>query len=186
MPERSQSRVPFYEGDVGAFYSSEVWPPFLVEQVLSLQSKSPPCRASLLLAAQILSLQSKSLRIWNVVSKSGPSLCQGPYTKNGLDLLWAHGHGPIGLAKPYLIFYPLQIRIVKIINNWMSTLLIWFCCPKSLLLILFSWLHQTRKSSPLFLLLFLCFCFLLSLLSHCSLLSLTKTKYPSLKKKLKG
>ena len=34
--ERSQSRVPFYEEDVGAFYSSEVWPPFLVEQVLSL------------------------------------------------------------------------------------------------------------------------------------------------------
>ena len=53
MSERSQSHVPFYEGDVGAFYSSEVWPPFLVEQVLffveqvlSLQSKSPPCRAS--------------------------------------------------------------------------------------------------------------------------------------------
>ena len=44
-----------------------------------------------------------------MVSKSGPSLCQGPYTKNGLDLLWAHGHGPIGLAKPYLIFYPLQL-----------------------------------------------------------------------------
>ena len=49
--EMSQSRVPFYEEDVGVFYSSEVWPPFLVEQVLSLQSKSPPCRASLLLAA---------------------------------------------------------------------------------------------------------------------------------------
>ena len=60
MLERSQSRVPFYEEDVGAFYSSEVWPPFLVEQVLSLQSKSPPCRASLLLAAQVLSLQGKS------------------------------------------------------------------------------------------------------------------------------
>ena len=46
--ERSQSRVPFYEEDVGAFYSSEVLPPFLVEQVSSLQSKSHPCRASLL------------------------------------------------------------------------------------------------------------------------------------------
>ena len=34
--ERSQSRVPFYEEDVGAFYSSEVLPPFLVEQVSSL------------------------------------------------------------------------------------------------------------------------------------------------------
>ena len=43
--ERGQSRVPFYE-DVGAFYSSEVLPPFLVEQVFSLQSKFPPCRAS--------------------------------------------------------------------------------------------------------------------------------------------
>ena len=106
--ERSQSRVPFYEEDVGAFYSSEVWPPFLVEQVLSLQSKSPPCRASLLLAAQVLSLQNKSSGIWNMVGKSGPSFYQGPYIKNGLDLLWAHGHGPIGLVKPYLIFYPLQ------------------------------------------------------------------------------
>ena len=46
--ERSQSRVPFYEEDVGAFYSSEVLPPFLVKQVSSLQSKSSPCRASLL------------------------------------------------------------------------------------------------------------------------------------------
>ena len=107
--ERCQSRVPSYEEDVGAFYSSEVWPLFLVEQVLSLQSKSSPCRASLLLAAQVLSLQSKSSGIWNVVGKSGPSFCQGAYTKNGLDLLWAHGHGPIGLAKPYLIFYPLQL-----------------------------------------------------------------------------
>ena len=68
----------------------------------------------------------------------------------------------------------------------LSTLLIWFCCPKSLLLILFSWLHQIRKSSPLFLLLFLCFCFLLSLLLHGSLPSFTKAKYPSLKKKYKG
>ena len=108
MLKRSQSRVPFYEEDVGAFYSSEVWPPFLVEQVLSLQSKSSSCRASLLLAAQVLSLQSKSSGIWNVVGKSGPSFCQGPHTKNGFDLLWAHGHGPIGLAKPYLIFYPLH------------------------------------------------------------------------------
>ena len=58
--ERSQSRVPFYEEDVGAFYSSEVLPPFLVEQVFSLQSKSAPCRASLFLVEQVLSLQSKS------------------------------------------------------------------------------------------------------------------------------
>ena len=32
----------------------------------------------------------------------------------------------------------------------LSTLPIWFCCPKSLLLILFSWLHQT-ESPALFL-----------------------------------
>ena len=57
--KRSQSRVPFYE-DVGAFYSSEVLPPFLVEQVSSLQSKSFPCGASLLLVEQVSSLQSKS------------------------------------------------------------------------------------------------------------------------------
>ena len=59
MLERSQSRVPFYR-DVGAFYSSEVLPPFLVEQVSSLQSKSFPCGASLLLVEQVSSLQSKS------------------------------------------------------------------------------------------------------------------------------
>ena len=58
--ERSQSRVPFYEEDVGAFYSGEVLPPFLVEQVFSLQSKSYPCRASLLFVGQVLSLQPKS------------------------------------------------------------------------------------------------------------------------------
>ena len=57
--ERGQLRVPFYE-DVGAFYSSEVLPPFLVEQVSSLQSKSPPCRTSLILAEQVFSLWSKS------------------------------------------------------------------------------------------------------------------------------
>ena len=51
--ERSQSHIPFYEEDVGAFYSSEVLPPFLVEQVSSLQSKSHPCGASLLLVEQV-------------------------------------------------------------------------------------------------------------------------------------
>ena len=47
-------------GGCWGFYSSEVLPPFLVEQVLSLQSKSYPCRASLLLVEQVLSLQPKS------------------------------------------------------------------------------------------------------------------------------
>ena len=50
--ERSQSRVPFYE-DIGAFYSSEA-------SLFSLQSKSHPCRASLLLVERVSSLQSKS------------------------------------------------------------------------------------------------------------------------------
>ena len=48
-----------------------------------------------------------------MVDKPGPSFCQGLHTKNGLDLLLAHGHGPVGLAKPYLIFYPLQLRGVN-------------------------------------------------------------------------
>ena len=47
-----------------------------------------------------------------MVGKSGPSFCQGLHTKNGLGLLLAHGHGPVGLAKPYLIFYPLQICMI--------------------------------------------------------------------------
>ena len=43
-----------------------------------------------------------------MVGKSGPSFCQGLHIKNGLGLLLAHGHGPVGLTKPYLIFYPLH------------------------------------------------------------------------------
>ena len=42
----------------------------------------------------------------------------GAHTKDGLYLLWACGHGPIGLvngliglAKPYFIFYPLQLHL---------------------------------------------------------------------------
>ena len=46
-----------------------------------------------------------------MVDKSGPSFCQGLHTKNGLDLFLAHGHGPVGLAKPHLIFYPLQLPL---------------------------------------------------------------------------
>ena len=81
----------------------------LAEQVSSLWSKSHSCGASLILAEQVFSLWSKFSRIWNLVGKSGPSFCQGPHIKNGLYLLWARGHGPVGLAKPYLIFYPLQL-----------------------------------------------------------------------------
>ena len=69
----------------------------------------------------------------------------------------------------------------------LSTLPIWFCCPKSLLLILFSWLHLKSSSSFLLsLFLFLSFCFLLLPFLHGSPLSFTKAKYPSLKKKYKG
>ena len=42
----------------------------------------------------------------------------GAHAKDGLYLFWACGHGPIGLAngpiglaKPYFIFYPLQYTI---------------------------------------------------------------------------
>ena len=84
---------------LGPFYSSKVLSPFLVEQVSSLQSKPHPCRVSFLkLGGQV----------WAFV-------LSGAHTKDGLYLLWACGHGPIGLAngpiglaRPYLIFYPLQ------------------------------------------------------------------------------
>ena len=100
MLEKGQSRVPFYE-DVGAFYSSEVLSPFLVEQASSLQSKSlilveqvsHPCRANFL---------KRGGQVWAFV----PS---GAHAKNGLYLLWACGHGPIGLTKPSFTFYPLQL-----------------------------------------------------------------------------
>ena len=35
-------------------------------------------------------------------------ILSGAHTKDGLYLLWACGHGLIGLAKPYLTFYPLH------------------------------------------------------------------------------
>ena len=95
---RRLSQKCFYNSRVlermlGPFYSSEVPPPFLVEQVSSLQSKSPPCRASFLkLGGQV----------WAFV-------LSGAHTKDGLYLLWACRHGPVGLAKPYLIFYSLQL-----------------------------------------------------------------------------
>ena len=56
-----------------------------------------------------------------MVGKSGPSFCQGLHTKNGLDLLLAHGHGPVGLAKPYLIFYPLHHPTKIMLKMLLST-----------------------------------------------------------------
>ena len=67
---------------LGPFYSSEVLPPFLVEQVFK----------NLKLGGQV----------WAFV-------LLGAHTKDGVYLLWACGHGPVGLAKPYLILYPLQL-----------------------------------------------------------------------------
>ena len=64
--ERSQSRVPFYEEDVGAFSSSEVLPPFLVE------SKSHPCRASLLLAEQVFKNLKLGGQVWAFVLSGAP------------------------------------------------------------------------------------------------------------------
>ena len=88
--ERSQSRVPFYEEDVGAFYSSEVWPPFLVEQVFFLQPTSFPCRASL----------QESETWW---ASLGPRSVRGPTQRMGSTFF-----GPIDmglLGSPSLISY---------------------------------------------------------------------------------
>ena len=103
---------------LGPFYSGEVLPPFLAEQA------SHPCRAS------SLSLQSKPLILVEQASypcrtsflKRGGQVwafvLSGAHAKDGLYLLWACGHGPIGLAngpigltKPYFTFYPLQFLI---------------------------------------------------------------------------
>ena len=106
--ERSQLHIPFFRV-LGPFYSGEVPPPFLVEQA------SQTCWASLsgLLGKPLMLVEQVS---WNVMGKSGPSSCRGPTWKDGLYLLWACGYGPIGLAngpigltRPYLTFYPLQV-----------------------------------------------------------------------------
>ena len=63
-----------------------------------------------------------------MVGKSGPSFCQGLHTKNGLDLLLAHGHGLVGLAKPYLIFYPLQYPLERVIGEGLARINELFGC----------------------------------------------------------
>ena len=35
---------------------------------------------------------------------TGLSFHQGFHTRNGLDFLLAHGHGPVGPVRPYLLF----------------------------------------------------------------------------------
>ena len=117
---------------LGPFYSSEVLPPFLVEQVSSLQSKSHPCRASFILAEQVSSLQSKLHpcrasfilveQVFPLQSKLHPCkasflkrggqvwafVLSGAHTKDGLYLLWACGHRPVDmglLGSPSLVSY---------------------------------------------------------------------------------
>ena len=80
----------------------------LVEQVSFLWSKSHPCRASLLHVEQVFKNLKLGGQVWAFV-------LSGAHIKNGLYLLWARGHGPVGLAKPYLIFYPLQLPPSSII-----------------------------------------------------------------------
>ena len=85
---------------LGPFYSGEVLPPILVEQVSHpCRASFHPCRASFL---------KRGGQVWALT-------LSGAHAKDGLYLLWALGHGPIGLAngpvglaKPYLTFYPLQ------------------------------------------------------------------------------
>ena len=106
------------------FYSSKVLSPFLVEQVSSLQNKSHPCRVSFILAEQALSLLSKLHPCRASFLKRGGQVwafvLSGAHTKDGLYLLWACGHGPIKLARPYLIFYPLQTTssIIVLMLQW--------------------------------------------------------------------
>ena len=87
---------------LGPFYSSEVLPPFLVEQASSLQSKPLPCRASLLLAEQASSLQGKPPPCRASFLKLGGQVwafvLSGARTKDGLYLLWACKHGPVDMG----------------------------------------------------------------------------------------
>ena len=43
---------------------------------------------------------------------TGPSFHQGFHTRNGLDFLLAHGHGPVGLVRPYLLFLSSSILYI--------------------------------------------------------------------------
>ena len=98
-----------------------------------MQSKSHPCRASFL--------------------KRGGQVCafvlSGAHAKDGLYLLWACGHGPIGLAKPYLIFYPLhrgrpKITLVKIMKKDISIKVV----TKSVILDKIEWWKRVHVVDP--------------------------------------
>ena len=96
---------------LGPFYSGEVLPPFLVEQA------SHACWASLscLLGKPLILVEQTSHACRTSFLKRGGQVrafaLSGAHAKDGLYLLWACGHrpiglanGPIGLAKPYFIF----------------------------------------------------------------------------------
>ena len=80
-----------------------------------------------------------------------------------------------------MIFFPSNTRIPPQKVHFYLLLL----PQKVFSLILFSWLHLIRKSSPLSLILFLCFFFLLFLLLHGSLLS-HQNKISLSKEEIKG
>ena len=106
--ERSQSRVPFYEEDVGAFYSSEVLPPFLVEQVSSLQGKSYPCRANLILAEQVLSCRASLQESETWWARLGLCSVRGPTQRMGSTFFGPMDMGLLG--SPSFISYFILFR----------------------------------------------------------------------------
>ena len=108
MLERNWLRVPFVRM-LGPFYSSEVLPPFLVEQVSSLQSKLHPCRASLILIEQVF---------WNVVGKSGLSFCQGPTQRMGSTFFGLVDMGLLGSRS--LISYFILFKMFSSFDNVLS------------------------------------------------------------------
>ena len=55
-----------------------------------------------------------------MVDKFGPSFYQGLHTKNGLDLLLAHGHGPVGLVRPYLLFLSSSDGFKLLASNYLN------------------------------------------------------------------
>ena len=123
MLERSQSHVALCEEDVGAFivvrscllslqpksfpYRASL---ILVEQVLSLQPKSFPYRASLLLVEQVLSLQPKSFPCRASLQESetwraslGLRSVRGSTQRMGLTFFWPMDMDLLG--SPSLISY---------------------------------------------------------------------------------
>ena len=128
--ERSQSRVPLCDEDVGAFIvvkplllslQSKSSPCrtslILTEQVFFLQSKPSPCRASLLLVGQALSLRPKSFPCRASFQESetcwaslGPRSVRGSTQRMGLAFYWPMDMGLLG--SPSRISYFILFRYV--------------------------------------------------------------------------